>query len=206
MAILGIVVVILGFWPTYFRPLLDSSYSGGLVVKIHAVAFLAWMLAFLSQCLLVNTRRSKVHRKVGLYGVVLGALMVLLGVAVSVLLVLRLVASGDVESIASGIFAAAEPFVDITQFAILLSWAYTSRRNPANHKRLMLLATVSILPAATARMYYLIGPWSMELMFGLFAGLILFHDWKSHGRISQVNVIGLLILLPRALLAMSHKL
>ena len=205
MAVFGIVLVILGFWPSYFGPLLDSSYSGTVVVKIHAIVFLAWMLVFLTQALLVGSGRSKVHKKLGLYGVGLGATMVVLGLAVSVGLVQRFLAEGAATSMLGGVWMASEPFLDIVQFAILLSWAYISRRNPADHRRLMMLATVSILPAATARMGYFLGPWSMEIMFFLMAGMILFQDWRNHGTIARVNIIGLLILLPRAFLAMSFK-
>jgi len=95
--------------------------------------------------------------------------------------------------------------MDITQFAILLSLGFVNRKNPPIHKRYMLLTTIAILPAATARMEYLIGPWSMELLFLLFAVLILFHDRRIHGKIFRANIVGLLILLPRALLAMMHK-
>lgn len=205
MAVFGIVLVVLGFWPSYFGPLIDSSYSGTVVVKVHAIAFLAWMALFLTQALLVGSGRSKLHRRLGMYGVGLGVLMVVLGLAVSVGLVQRFLAEGLTNSVGGGVAMASAPFVDIIQFAILLSWAYLSRKNPPDHRRLMMLATVSILPAATARMGYLLGPWSMEILFGLMAGLILFQDWRNHGRIARVNLIGLLILLPRALLEVSHK-
>lgn len=205
MALLAILLVILGFWPTYFGPLLNATYSGNLLVRVHAIVFLAWLLVFLTQALLVGTGRSKLHKKLGLYGVGLGAMMVMLGLAVSVGLVQRFLAGGEAASVLGAVWMAAEPFLDIVQFAILLSWAFLSRRNPSDHRRLMLLATVSVLPAATARMGYLLGPWSMELMFFLMSFLILLQDWRNHGSMARVNLVGLLILLPRAVLAMSFK-
>jgi hypothetical protein len=201
MALFGILLVILGFWPSYFGPLLDSSYSGTWIVKIHAIVFLAWMLVFLTQTLLVGSGRSKLHKRLGVYGVGLGTAMIVLGLAVSFGLVQRFLVNGEATSVLGGLWMASEPFLDITQFAILLFWAYLKRGTPSDHRRLMLLATVAVLPAATGRMGYVLGPWSMELLFLLMGGLILIQDWRNHGSISKVNMIGLLILLPRAILA-----
>lgn len=162
-------------------------------------------MLFLTQGVLVSSNNSKIHKKVGLFGMGLGVLMILLGVAVSILRVQRLVESGRIDSLFGGIWLGSEPFVDIIQFSILLYWGYSKRKDPVSHKRIMWLTVISILPAATARMGYLIGPWSMEILFFGFAGLILLHDWRNYGKIFRVNWIGLLILLPRALLAMSFK-
>lgn len=201
MGIFMTLLVFLGFWRTYFQPLLNGTYEGSLVLHIHAIVFLSWMAVYLLQSTLVIKRRTPIHKRVGRRSMYLGALMFVLGLAVSVLLVQRFLSEGRVNTVAAGVWAASEPYVDIIQFAILLSLGFTNKKNPSIHKRYMLLTTIAILPAATARMGYLIGPWSMELFFLLFTALILIHDWRIHGKIFKANIIGLLILLPRALLA-----
>ena len=131
--------------------------------------------------------------------------MFVLGIVVSILRVQQLMESGRFGTVAMVSWYSAEPFVDIVQFVVLLALGFVNKKKPEIHKRYMLLATVAIMPAATARMGYLIGPWSMEMMFLLFCGLILFHDWRTQGKIFKVNIFGLLFLLPRALLAISYK-
>ena len=175
------------------------------ILKVHAIVFLSWMVVYLVQCILVVRRKTPFHKRVGSASMYLGGLMFVLGISVSVLLVRRFLEEGLVSGVGAGVWKAAEPFLDISQFAILISLGFLNRKTSAIHKRYMLLTTVSVLPAATARMGYLLGSWSMELMFLLFTILILFHDWKVHGKILRANVVGLLILLPRALLAVSFK-
>ena len=59
------VIVIVGFWPTYFGPLLAGTLDLKLIVKIHANVYLVWIVIFFVQTLLVLNRRLNWHRKLG---------------------------------------------------------------------------------------------------------------------------------------------
>jgi len=89
MGVFMTMLVFLGFWPTYFQPLLNSTYEGTLVLHIHAIFFLAWMATYLLQSTLVIRRKTPVHKRWGLPGMYLGAVMFMLGLLVATLLVRR---------------------------------------------------------------------------------------------------------------------
>ena len=79
------LTVFLGFGPTYFFPIFarspQSTQTGGPVtplVHVHAALFSAWVLLFIAQTTLVAQSRIAVHRRLGIAGGVLAALMVIM--------------------------------------------------------------------------------------------------------------------------------
>jgi len=206
MAIFMTTLVLAGFWPTYFGVLLSGSeYDRHWIFHIHAVVFMGWMAALIGQTSLVARRRTKTHMKLGVGGFVWAVAVFVMGVVVSFVLMFQLFDDGAVTSWPSALWGASAPLVDITQFAILIALGWTHRKKLDFHKRYMALATVAILPAATARMGYLLGPWSLEVMFAVLAGLLIAYDFRVQSRIHIANLVGLLILLPRVLLNISYR-
>lgn len=203
MALMMTVVVFAGFWPSYFGLLLSGQgFDGHWIVHIHALVFLGWMATFIAQASLAATRRVRSHMKIGPYAIALGAVAFLMGVIVTLMVGQRFVEE-DVMSWSQVPFS--RPAIDIVQFAVLLAIGFAYRSRPDIHKRFMLLATVALLPAATSRMGYLIGPWSTELMFAVVMSTIIVHDIYTRGRLHGAYVIGLLILLPRILVDLNDK-
>jgi hypothetical protein len=143
--------------------------------------------------------------KLGVGGFAWAVAVFVLGVVVSFVLMFQLFDAGIVTSWPEALWETSAPLVDITQFAILIVLGWMYRKKLDFHKRYMALATVAILPAATARMGYLLGPWSLEVMFAVLAALLLAYDFRVQSRIHVANIVGLLILLPRVLLNISYK-
>ena len=79
----------------YFRILSPSpmaTLSGGpvtLLVHAHAALFSTWVLLFIAQTTLVAQRRMVVHRRLGVVGGVLAALMVVSGTVTALKMVAR---------------------------------------------------------------------------------------------------------------------
>jgi hypothetical protein len=206
LAVLMTILVFVGFWPTYFGLLLTGDeYERHWVFHVHATVFLAWMAVFIAQTILIARRKTKVHMAVGTRGFILATAVFVMGVVVSFVLMFQGFDEGVVSTWPQAVWEASAPLMDISQFAILIGLGWWYRRKPEFHKRYMVLATVALLPAATSRMEYLLGPWSLEAIFGVLVAVLVVHDFRQQGRVHAANIVGVLILVPRVLLNISFK-
>lgn len=199
MAWLFVAIAFGGFFETYWLQVARQTFTGSPLLHFHGLLFSLWTLFFLSQALLVANRRLRSHRSWGLFGISLATAMLFTGLAVAVTgLHGRLDAGyGD----AARAFAIV-PISNIVVFAGLVAAAIVNLRRPEWHKRLMLVATTSLLQAAIARFFFLahtgggpglrpgLGP-PLTIGSTMPAGLLvamlvvaaMIHDWRSHGRV-----------------------
>ncbi len=153
MAALILAAVLLGFAQTfYLRGILHIPHFKAFaarplpaVVYIHGTIFSLWILLLLAQTSLVAARRVDLHRRLGILGFSFACLLVLAGVAV----VCEQLANSQPG--APTIAGTARQVLRVVSFAVLVYFGYRQRRNPAVHKRLMLIATINLLPAAIVR-------------------------------------------------------
>jgi hypothetical protein len=104
------------------------------------------MLLLLVQMLLVSAKRVSLHRKLGIAGFLLAAAMVAVAVMVVANQLHRFASQGDYRLSRSLI-----PQWEVSNFAVLAGSAFALRRYPAAHKRLIILATIAMMPAAISR-------------------------------------------------------
>ncbi len=179
VAVVTAAIVFAGFAPSfYLRPAAAEPLKPLLVV--HGFVFSLWLLVFLAQTALVPARKVKWHRTLGWAGLGLAAVMVALGVAAALD---SLRAGSPVPGLDPRIFAML-PFGDIAIFAGLVGWAAALRRRSEWHKRLMIMATLSLLTPAIARLLIPTGggaPMFLLLTAGIVAAVIAF-DWIAHRR------------------------
>lgn len=180
-----------GFARTYYGPLLvggpRATLSGGPltpVVQTHALLFTAWVLLFIAQTALVAARRVAVHRRLGIVGAILAAGMVVAGVLTAIAAAAR----GSAPVGANPVEFMAVPLFDMVLFSGFIVAALVQRRQKETHKRLMLLAYVSLIAAATARLPGLLalGPpafFGLAMLF-VIAGVV--YDFVSRGRVHPV--------------------
>ncbi|MDQ3220811.1 MAG: hypothetical protein M3Q26_08715, partial [Acidobacteriota bacterium] len=148
VAVLFPLLVLLGFARTYYlRAFLDGPPVPTLLVHLHGLVMTAWIVLFATQVWLISSRRIRLHQKLGIAGVFLGIVIIVVGLLTAVASAAR---GGGVPGIPPLAFLAV-PFFDIVVFAILLAGAVYYRRQPANHKRLILLTILNFLPPAVAR-------------------------------------------------------
>jgi hypothetical protein len=189
------LTVFAGFAPTYY---LRASFgapvtvSGSAVltplVHVHAVLFSAWVLLFIAQTTLVATRRVSIHRRLGAAGIVLALAMLVVGVATALAGAARGAAPEGVDPLAFLII----PLGDMALFAGFVAAAAYWRREKETHKRLMLLAYVSIIVAAIARLPGVL-PYGPPAFLGLALVFVLAgaaYDHLSRGRVHRVYVWG----------------
>ena len=57
-----LMVAVLGFWPSYFSPLIDGTFNGPIkLIHWHAIFTFSWLLLLVIQPLLINLRRGAYH-------------------------------------------------------------------------------------------------------------------------------------------------
>src|SRR5512140_658951 len=150
MALACTAVAFLGFAPTYWLPLASGSFSATPVIHFHGLLFFAWTLYFAFQTWLAASGRTAWHRTIGMIGVSLATAMTILGFLAAVNTMKRSAALGQADA---GIAFAIVPLSVILFFAVVFTLAIANVRRPETHKRLMLLAGISILDAAVARWF-----------------------------------------------------
>lgn len=147
--VLMAVIVLVGFWPTYFGPLLSLSVERSAVIHFHAAVFVGWLALFVTQAALAATGHIRRHRQVGRFGIGYGVLVILVGVVTTLYQYAgEIRASGVEESLAYPIW----PLVDMLMFAPVFGLSIAYRHKPEIHKRLMIVATTTLLIAAAGRM------------------------------------------------------
>lgn len=142
LAIVTAVTIVAGFATTYLPKLRAGTPALPPIVHLHAAIFTGWLALFVAQTTLVLTGRTALHRRLGVAGVALAALMLVVGVATALT-----VARQGHRGIPGVEFPDADGFLllnlsSIVVFAALVGAGWLLRRNAPAHKRLMLLATV----------------------------------------------------------------
>ena len=147
------LTVLAGFASTYYLRFFGggprATLTGGpftALVHVHGALFTAWVLLFIVQTALVASRRVAVHRRLGLAGAALAAAMVVAGTLIAIATAARGSAPPGVDPLAF----LAIPLFDMVLFGGFVTAALVLRRDKETHKRLMLLAYVSIVVAAVA--------------------------------------------------------
>jgi hypothetical protein len=155
MALFMLATVFVGFARTYYLAGVFHAPLPSLIIHLHGAAFSCWILLLVTQVSLVSAGRVDIHRRLGIAGVLLASLMVIVGVLAANDLLVR-------ESGPAGRdpqFFYIIPLSDMLIFATLIFFAFRARSNPPAHKRLILVATVSLMIAAIAR-------WPLALVHG----------------------------------------
>jgi hypothetical protein len=151
MAITLALVVFAGFAPTfYLRSYFESAnvLTPGLVV--HGVVFSAWMALLVAQTALIAGRRADWHRRLGVLGTGLGAVMMIVGAYIAVTRARELMqVVPDPNAVLSFLTI---PFGTLIVFPVLLGAALYYRRRAGFHKRLVIIATLEPVMAAVARL------------------------------------------------------
>jgi chromate transport protein ChrA len=147
MAILLCVVVFIGFSPTYFRAGMLRAPLPSPILHVHGAVFTLWMALYLVQSALISARRVAWHRSLGTIAFCLPPVMVILGVIAAIDALGRKVMIGPLDPAASLSIS----LLGIVCFAIVIFAAWRTRRKPDSHKRLIVLATFSLVEAAFGR-------------------------------------------------------
>ena len=147
MAVALMLTVFAGFANTYYLAGVFNAPLPSLIIHIHGAAFSCWIFLLVTQTSLVAAGRVDLHRRMGIAGFLLACLMVILGVLAATDALVR--DRGPVGL--NPKFFYIIPLTDMLVFATLVFFAFRARSNSAAHKRLILVATISLMTAAVVR-------------------------------------------------------
>ena len=200
MSVAILITVFAGFSRTFFlRPYFQTQPLLPVLIA-HGIIFSAWIVLFLTQTTLIAARRTRVHMRLGIAGGVLASLMFVIGIYTSLI---RANGPSPIPDVNPLSFLTI-PLGDMLLFGALVGAAFYFRRRADTHKRLMLLSTIAILPAAVARLPFSFietgGPFVFFGLSDLFILPLLVFDIITRGRPHRATLIG------GALIVISHPL
>jgi hypothetical protein len=194
MSVSALVVVLAGFSSTYILPVMAGTFSAKPIIHIHGAMFLFWILLGILQPALVQSGNTRIHRKIGTFTAFYALAVFIMGVVVAIT-----VADSDIEK---GIISAKPflliPLTDMVLFFVFVGFSLLNYKNSETHKRLMLLATIALLPAPFSRLFTWIGLSDFFLAVAitdsfLFAGIL--YDYVRFRRIHPAYLWGGALLL-----------
>lgn len=191
MALLILGSVLLGFGRSYYFAGVFHAPLPNPLVHVHAAVFSAWILLLIVQTSLVSAGRVDLHRRLGIFGAALAGAMVVLAVLVAT------------DSLARGFKPPGSaldprsfysiPVFSTAVFCVLIFWALRERGDGPAHKRLILIATISLMGPAVNRWSFLPiahrGLWT-SLIVDFFILLVASFDLWSRRRIHRATVQG----------------
>lgn len=146
-AIAAVLVVFAGFARTYYLKGAFGTPELPPLMHAHGIAMTLWVALFVAQTRLVAAGRTDLHRKLGMAGLVVAAAVVILGAKVAIE-----GARGGLSPGLPPLVFLAVPLGMLAVFVPLVAAAIALRRRSDWHKRLMLLATLTLLTPAIARL------------------------------------------------------
>jgi hypothetical protein len=195
LAVLSVVIAAVGFWPTYFGPLVAGTAVKTPIVHLHAAVYVGWLAIFVTQAVLAATGRVAAHMKLGRLAIGYGVLVIVVGLVTAFARFALRVRAGEIAAAGPQLIG---PLLDMLVFAPLFAAAIYYRRKPELHKRLMIVATTYLLIAAVGRMPFLDAPPSrilwVHLVWTAPILLAMAHDFWRQRRIHLVYVLGLVVI------------
>jgi len=188
-----LATIFLGFARSFFlRPLFPGTPAPTEpIFYVHGAAFTAWCVLLGLQPALVAVGRVDTHKKVGWFGAFLAVAMVLLGIGGALIAARR--PTGFIGVPIPPLQFLVVPVFDIALFATMVGLAIVRRRDTQSHKRLMLLATINLLPAGIARWPFAVmalGPAVYFALADLFIVAMAAWDLRSRRRLHPVTMWG----------------
>ncbi|WP_129794136.1 hypothetical protein [Sphingosinicella sp. CPCC 101087] len=194
MAIMMIVLMLIGFAPSFFlRGYVSFPRPNPTItpaILLHGIVFTLWMLVFWAQTVLVAAGRRDVHMKLGAAGMALAVLLVPMMYWVAVYQVAR----ANQPPFATPLGWTSVPLATIPVYAILVWQGWKRRRDAQAHKRLMLGAALLFMGPAVGRLP--LGPPALVgHAFGQFLAWLCFvplfwWDLKTLGRLHWATKLG----------------
>jgi hypothetical protein len=156
LAALIATFVLVGFSRTYYLHSLFGQPRPSRFLHFHGAVMTGWIALFFVQTLLVSSGRISLHRKLGALGAGYAALVLVLGSTATVMSARREVRAHS-QFASSFLTVLALELTQMLMFASLVALAIWLRRSTDYHKRLMLLATLCMLPNPIVRLALLVG-------------------------------------------------
>lgn len=151
MSLLVAAIVVWGFSHSINANLFHPAIPRPFLLWIHGAAFSSWVAFYIFQSALIRTHNVKWHRFFGWFGVGLAAAMVVLGFTTAIIM-------GHFDAVQlhqpDPAFLSV-PFGDMVIFPVCVALAIYWRKKPELHRRMLFIATCSLLDAPFGRIDYI---------------------------------------------------
>jgi hypothetical protein len=153
--------------------------------------FLGWVVLLVAQASLLATGRADLHRRVGRVGIAYGALLLCVGLAISVAAPALRVRAGQLP-VDRAAFVVLYNLTDIVVFGAFFAAAVACRRQRELHKRLILGATVALTGAAVGRVLDSSSVWYLLVWLApLIASIAI--DLATTARVQRVSLASIVV-------------
>lgn len=189
MAAALIGVTFIGFAPTYYLANAFDAPALSPLVHLHGIVFSAWMLLFFGQTGLIAARRTDLHRITGMFGAGLAVIVFVLGIVVAI----ESGRLGHGPPTRNQPAFLINPLTNIALFGGFVAFGVLNRARSEYHKRLMLLATMTLAITPLARISRMAGmPFDPPAIGGMilsdiFLVALIVFDLR-HGRLHPVTL------------------
>jgi hypothetical protein len=201
VAAVAALLAIIGFWRSYFGPLLAGTVDESLLIHVHGAICTGWFALFAYQAYLASTGRLALHVSLGRWIIAYALAIIVSGVMVAFATAGADVAAGEVARGQRRLFGFLREVIFFTAF-VWAGWAY--RRSPEVHKRLMVVATTLLVVPAVGRLLLQLRGGTPPLLDWMLVWpvpiyLAMLHDFVGKRLIHPAYVIGWFALLAERL-------
>ena len=196
MALAMATVTFIGFAPTYYLSGLNPAARPLIpIVHLHGALCTGWVLLLVLQTSLIGMRRPDLHRSFGIAGVAIAFAILVSGPFVALFHQRRIHTPLTAGTMNDPQVFLVYPMAVLATFALFVIAGLVNRNRPQVHKRLMLLATISLVIPALARISIRLIP-GMPGVFGgmamanLFLVAMIVHDLRQRGSLHPVTLWG----------------
>ena len=167
---------------------------------LHGAFSATWYILLLTQIKLAGNRNLTSHRTLGKLSVILVLAILLTGSIMVIEFYHRMAGFGIFNSedaqarVRAGSFLGGA-FLQWLIFLVFYALGILNIRNPAHHKRFMLAAAVQMMPEGLNRAVHLLSlpGYSMFICIFLVYLVLMFYDWKVHGRLYASTIFSVVL-------------
>jgi len=190
MAVAIVTIAFAGFSRTWFLKRWTGAPPLPTSVHVHGAAATAFLLLFLTQTVLIDRRRVKVHRQLGAWGLVIAAAMAVSAFPAAIDMAVQ---RGMTPP---AIARMALPFVVAPTFFAFVCLGVWFRRDREAHVRWMLLAAIQAVTPALGRLPVLdqMLPASFVASIALLLACAVVHDLMTLRRVHGATLAGVVII------------
>jgi hypothetical protein len=142
------LAILLGFGIDMVKRAHGGALHFALIVHLHVLAYTGWLVLLAVQVWLVRTKRLRIHKQLGWAALVLLPAMLILGPATAYYGVADNPYMPD-----KWISWLSVNYTNAVGSIMLLTVGFLMRRNPAAHKRLMIMGTIAVTEPGFSRIW-----------------------------------------------------
>jgi hypothetical protein len=187
-------LVLWGFAHTYYLKVLFHSPVLPFRLHLHGAVMTLWVVMFFAQTCLISAHRVDIHKRLGMFGVLIAVGVVILGTTTTVHAAAREVNAHSSEAVGRVVVLGVE-LIQMLLFAGFVGTAIWWRKRRDTHKRLMLLATACLLPSPIGRLWFVQSNLTILFLFDAAVVAFVLADTLVKRRLHPAFVWGSLVLL-----------